>query len=258
MIPVSLTLRNFLSYGDEPQTLDFTQFRVACLSGDNGNGKSALLDAMTYALWGQARKGRHDRKPDDGLLRLGATHMSVEFAFDLDDDRYRVMRSFRRRPRSSVSELELQLFDPATEQFRPLTQAGAPSVTQGRIDDLLSMDYETFTNSAYLRQGHADAFTRKSPRERKQLLGRILGVDRYDRLQELARRRLNDLEDRIHHLTCQVNDASEALATRSDVESQVGQVGARLDEASKELAAAEQALARLQDRAVQAKALRAE
>ena len=39
MIPVSLTLRNFLSYGDEPQTLDFTQFRVACLTGDNGNGK---------------------------------------------------------------------------------------------------------------------------------------------------------------------------------------------------------------------------
>jgi len=258
MIPVSLTLRNFLSYGDEPQTLDFTQFRVACLTGDNGNGKSALLDAMTYALWGQARKGRHDRKPDDGLLRLGATHMSVEFAFDLDDDRYRVMRSFRRRPRSSVSELELQLFDPEADQFRPLTQAGAPSVTQGKIDDLLSMDYETFTNSAYLRQGHADAFTRKSPRERKQLLGRILGVDRYDRLQELARRRLTDLEDRMNHLTRKVDDASEALATRSDVDWQVEQVGGRLDEASKDLASAEQALARLQDRAVQAKALRAE
>ncbi|MEC8931540.1 MAG: SMC family ATPase, partial [Candidatus Latescibacterota bacterium] len=158
MIPVTLTLRNFLSYGEQPQSLDFTGFRVACLSGDNGNGKSALLDAITYALWGQARKGRHDRKPDEGLLRLGSTHMSVEFTFDLDRDRYRVLRSFRRRPRSSLSELELQCFDPVSDQFRPLTQAGSPTVTQRRIDDLLSMDYDTFTNSAFLLQGQADAF----------------------------------------------------------------------------------------------------
>src|SRR5438876_6337765 len=55
LIPIRLQLRNFMSYGDEPQTLDFAGIHVACLSGDNGNGKSALLDALTYALWGKTR-----------------------------------------------------------------------------------------------------------------------------------------------------------------------------------------------------------
>ena len=55
MIPLSLSLRNFLSYGENVPPLDFTQFRIACLTGDNGHGKSALLDGITYALWGEAR-----------------------------------------------------------------------------------------------------------------------------------------------------------------------------------------------------------
>jgi len=258
MIPVTLTLRNFLSYGEQPQSLDFTGFRVACLSGDNGNGKSALLDAITYALWGQARKGRHDRKPDEGLLRLGSTHMSVEFTFDLDRDRYRVLRSFRRRPRSSLSELELQCFDPVSDQFRPLTQAGSPTVTQRRIDDLLSMDYDTFTNSAFLLQGQADAFTRKSPRERKQLLGRILGVGRYDRLQDAARRKLADLDERVLHLDRKIDDATEALTTRREVEAELTQATKQLEEAGQQLVTAEAERTTWQERLSRAELLRRE
>ncbi|MBT3344581.1 MAG: SMC family ATPase [Gemmatimonadetes bacterium] len=258
MIPVSLTLRNFLSYGDEAQTLDFTGFRVACLSGDNGHGKSALLDALTYALWGQARKGRHDRKPDEGLLRLGATHMAVEFTFDLGVSRYRVLRSYRRRPKSSTSELELQIFDADSEQFRPLTEAGSPSVTQRRIDQLLSMDYDTFTNSAFLLQGQADAFTRKSPRERKELLGRILGVERYDRLQEHARQRLSDLDRRQLQLSQRIEEADQQLATREATVAELEQVTRRLGEISQELAAAEAELAQQSERLNRSQSLRRE
>lgn len=189
MIPLQLVLQNFLSYGDEAQTLDFTRFHVACLSGPNGHGKSALLDAITWSLWGQARKGRHDRKPDEGLLRLGARQMRVEFTFELDNGTHRVIRSFRRRPSSNLTELELQILDAQAGAYRPLSEAGATSITQARIDRLLSMDYDTFTNSAFLLQGHANAFTSKGSRERKQLLARVLGLGRYDRLQDGARAR---------------------------------------------------------------------
>jgi len=56
MIPLKLQLKNFLSYGSELQTIDFTSYPLICLSGKNGHGKSALLDAITWAVWGQARK----------------------------------------------------------------------------------------------------------------------------------------------------------------------------------------------------------
>ena len=59
--------------------------------------------------------------------------------------------------------------------------------TQQRINHLLSMDYETFINSAFIVQGRADEFTQKGARQRKEVLAEILGLSRYDRLQERAR-----------------------------------------------------------------------
>lgn len=79
MVPVKLTLSNFLSYGSEAQTLDFSRFHVACLSGRNGQGKSALLDALTWALWGEARKSSGAQKPDEELLRIGSRRMVILF-----------------------------------------------------------------------------------------------------------------------------------------------------------------------------------
>ena len=84
MIPHKIQLKNFLSYGAELQMIDFTPYRLIYLSGKNGHGKSALLDAMTWALWGQARKTTNAVKPDQGLLRLGQTHMIVIFDFELN------------------------------------------------------------------------------------------------------------------------------------------------------------------------------
>ncbi len=53
MIPHKLTVRNFMCYRDDVPPLHFDGINVVCLSGDNGAGKSALLDAMTWALWGR-------------------------------------------------------------------------------------------------------------------------------------------------------------------------------------------------------------
>src|SRR3972149_1613476 len=96
MIPLKLQLKNFLSYGAEIQTIDFQPYSLICLPGPNGHGKSALLDAITWALWGQARKAPGGTKPDEGLLRLGETRMMVEFTFDLSGERYRAIRTYER------------------------------------------------------------------------------------------------------------------------------------------------------------------
>ena len=83
MVPHKITLKNFLSYGEELQTIDFKNYNLICFSGRNGHGKSALLDAMTWALWGQARKITGTIKADDGLLRLGGQRMMVVLNFHL-------------------------------------------------------------------------------------------------------------------------------------------------------------------------------
>src|SRR3954447_6786811 len=97
MIPIKLTLRTFLSYGESGEPLDFTGLRVACLSGCNGGGKSAILDGITWALWGQARTS-----VADDLVRLGRSTMQVEFDFAFDGAEYRVIRK-RTRGRTGQS-----------------------------------------------------------------------------------------------------------------------------------------------------------
>ena len=175
MIPLSLRLRNFMSYGEQVPPLDFTPITTACLTGDNGHGKSALLDAITWALWGQTRA-----KSVDDIVRLGQEECEVEFVFDLEGDRYRVLRKRSLRTRSGLSALELHGFDPATGSYRALS-GNSIRETEAKIAQLLHMNYDTFVNSVFILQGRADEFTTRRPGERKRILSEILGLVRFRR-----------------------------------------------------------------------------
>lgn len=183
MIPLILRLRNFMSYGDRTATLDFDTFHVACLCGENGHGKSALLDAITWALWGRSRA-----RSEDDLVQLGKQDMEVELHFALGDTRYCVLRKRTLRTsgkrRIAVPTLELQV--ETGDGYRPLTEESV-GATQAQIQRILRVDYETFINSAFIVQGRADEFTVKSPAERKRILADLLGLERYAVLEEKAR-----------------------------------------------------------------------
>ncbi len=211
MIPVRLKLTNFLSYGEGAPALDFEQFHVACLSGKNGQGKSALLDAITWVLWGEARKSQGAIKPDEDLIRVGCTDMRVELVFDLEGERYRVIRGYHRSKsgKTNKSELEVQLFDATADTYRPITQ-GHLRDTQHVLLNILGLDYETFVNSAFLLQGRSDRFTRKNASERKAILAGILNLGKYDALNTLAR----DFERKTAQEIAQVERDVERLEGR--------------------------------------------
>ena len=184
MIPLKLTLSNFLCYRENVPPVDFTGLHVACICGSNGHGKSALLDSITWALWGKAR-GR----VQDEMISYGADECRVELDFTSRDQNYRVIRSHARggtRRRSGASDLQLMVLE--NDIPRAIT-GDLIRETQARIDQTIGMDYDTFINSAFLVQGRADEFTNKTPAERKAVLSKILGLETYDRLQLRARER---------------------------------------------------------------------
>ena len=212
MIPVRLELQNFLSYGTHAPALDFDQFDVACLSGRNGQGKSALLDAITWSVWGEARKSSGKRKPDDELIRIGARHMEVSFTFDVEASRYRVQRSFNRSAtgKTTTSDLEFQLYEPDEEVFKPLTGSHQRE-TQAIIERTIGLDYETFINSAFLLQGRSDEFTKKSPSQRKEILVNILDLSRYEKLASAAREKMKAARDEADRHEAEAARLKEAL-----------------------------------------------
>ncbi|MBE0415658.1 MAG: SMC family ATPase [Dehalococcoidia bacterium] len=241
MIPVKLRLRNFMCYREGVPPLSFEGLHVACLCGDNGNGKSALLDAMTWALWGRARA-----KTDDELIHLGRTEMEVEFEFALGQDRYRVIRKRSKPKVRGVGKtlLEFQQATPITSSdksdsrkaewgFRSIT-GNSVRQTQREIEKILHMDYDTFINSAFLLQGRADEFTTKEPHKRKEILADILGLSRYDELEKRAKDHARERERVKKDLESDIKDIDDELAHKGEYEAQLHEVREAIAELEKE------------------------
>ena len=103
-----------MCYRDNVPTLDLEDIHVACLCGSNGHGKSALLDAITWTLWGRARGQRQEQ-----LLHHGQEEMIVELEFDVRGERYKAVRRYSKARRSAQSSLELSVATGA--EYRPIT-----------------------------------------------------------------------------------------------------------------------------------------
>jgi exonuclease SbcC len=223
MIPIKLALRNFMCYRDNIPPISFDGIHTACISGDNGNGKSALIDAITWAVWGRTRA-----KSDDDLIHLGQTEMDVEFDFTVGQQLYRVLRKHskpKRRGRSGQTILEFQI---ATEDgFRSIT-GNSITQTQQKIISVLHMDYPTFINSAFLLQGHADEFTIKRPIERKQVLADILGLDIYDELEGQAKELAKQQETEKAQLQSSIKDISDELSQKPAYQAELEQAQSKL------------------------------
>ncbi len=240
MIPIKLKMRNFMCYQGDVPLLSFTGIHTACISGDNGNGKSALIDAMTWALWGKARS-----KSDDVLISQGQNEMEVEFDFAVGKQPYRIIRK-RSRPKkvgqAGQSILEFQIAQ--GEGYRSLTGDGM-SQTQQRIIDVLHMDYDTFINSALILQGRADEFTLKVPAKRAEVLSDILGFSYYDALAQDASDMARAAESEKDQLEAAINDILSELAGREQAELDLERIKQELAVSSSVLETQEKKLAEL-------------
>ncbi len=235
MIPEELHLRNFLSHRESD--LDLRSVHLASLVGENGAGKSALLDGITWCVWGRSRApyGR-----DEDLIYHGEAAIEVEFMFRMpyqggDERRFRILRRRELRGRRSGSSvLDFQVQGDAGWR---LLNGNSIRETQKRIEEQLGLDYDTFANSAYLRQGHADEFTVQTPADRKRVLGAVLGLERWAEYQERAKKQLAGAQGRLEELRRRLAEIEAELARRGEVEAALAQAEADAVTASARLQA---------------------
>lgn len=216
MIPIHLRISGFLSYRD-PVELDFTTFDLACISGQNGAGKSSLLDAITWSLFGEARS-----KDKDSLVNLQSKAAEVALTFSYEKNIYRVIRAL---PRGKTTTLEFQILDngPLTAdrdirpsstvngQWRPLTERTTRE-TQARIEQTLRLDYETFINAAFFLQGKADQFTQQNAGRRKDVLSSILGLEMWETYKVRTAEKRRALEEEINSIDGRIAEIDAELA----------------------------------------------
>ena len=227
MLPTRLELRNFLAYR-QPDPLLFEGIHLACLTGPNGAGKSSLLDAITWALWGRARV-----RSDDDLIYQGQQEMVVQLDFEQADSLYRVVRKRQRgkTAKTGRSQLDLFIWDKESSRWTPIS---APSLreTERKIADLLRLDYETFIHSAFLQQGRADAFTVKTPAQRKAILGEILGLQQWDIYEERAKNHLRQIDHNLSVIAIELDAIARQEAEEPILRRDLAAAEADLDDAA--------------------------
>ena len=239
MLPTRLEMRNFLAYRT-PDPINFEDLHLACLSGRNGAGKSSLLDAITWVLWGKARA-----RSDDDLIHLGQDEMQVSLEFLQGDQHYRVVRKRKpgRRRQSGgqtagQSSLELFVRDNETQVYRVISE---PSMreTQVRINALLRLDYEIFVHSAFLQQGKADVFTTKTPAQRKEILSEILGLERWTQYEDESKKRLNQIQNEMVMLASRITEMETEIAEEPALERELEEAETQREAAYEQVRIAE-------------------
>jgi len=183
MRPVRLELQGFTCYR-EKQVVDFTSLGVFAIAGPTGSGKSSLLDAITFALYGKVpRLGGQNL---DEFISLGASRASVVLDFDMQGERFRVVRSM---PRSGAKRAQVEQITDGAEKA---LGDGVGEVNE-KVRALLGLDYEAFIQSVLLPQGDFARFLKSNPKDQQKILRDLLRLGIYEKMRERAANEAREL-----------------------------------------------------------------
>lgn len=198
MTPLRLELGGFTVFR-EKTSVEFAGLDLFAIAGPTGSGKSTILDALTYGLYGQtARLGRTGL---DVLISPGMSQMFVTLEFKTAQGTYRVTRTADRKPSGNVSRntrIE-HLGDGA--RWTQLSESEKLKDADNKLESLLGLDYDGFTRSVLLPQGAFDEFLKGDTGKRRKLLVNLLGLDRVEQMQKEAGRRARDAENAVKGIT---------------------------------------------------------
>src|SRR5688572_21372970 len=208
MRPLRLDLHGFTVFR-EPTTVDLTDADYFALVGPTGSGKSTILDAICFALYGTVPRWG-DRRRIENALAPSAAQAKVRLVFEASGVRFVATRVVRRDGKGKVSTahagleqlppgFDLRLFDaPAAERGESLgtVLAGTWSEMEPAVLEAVGLPYEQFTSCVVLPQGEFARFLHAKPAERQEILVNLLGLHVYQRVGERAGLRQRDAEAR--------------------------------------------------------------
>ena len=218
MRPQKLSLKNFMPFrvtGDQVHEVDFSQLGLFSITGPMGSGKSALVDAMVWCLYGRTARYGVDSK---GVISTGEQTCEVALDFTIGERWFRAVRRTGRITDSGLSERE------GEEWIQD--KSGSALLTK-RIEELLGLDFDSFTKTVILPQGRYAEFLTSEPKKRRELLAKILELGVYARVADQAKIVAGQAKTRAETLRETLAQyaglSQEHIALRKDELSKLGQ-----------------------------------
>lgn len=178
-----IKLTHFLSHVDTE--LDLRECHPYLFIGENGAGKSSLVkDAITFTLFGESRASG----AGDDLIYNEEKSLRTEIRFNVKEAEYRVVR---KRERSKKTDISLYLF----QDNRWIEKTNVTNtLTQIDIENIVGFNYNTFAVSACLEQNSRLNFSELTPKQCKDIVMKILEIDKYNDYEKVVRDRIRNLE----------------------------------------------------------------
>jgi len=207
MRPLELRLRNFRSYFGADSVFDFRERGLVGVVGPIGSGKSSLLDAIAFALYGRTATVASSTK---SLIHQRADGATVSLRFAVDGEVWEVTRALRRKGQSVHGLERLEADEAEPERLEALV---LEVEVNDRIIELLGLEFDGFSRSVMLAQGRFSEFLRSRPAERDKVLKGVFGHDRIDVMRAAAKERSAVEAARVEALSVRL-EAADALAGR--------------------------------------------
>ena len=185
MIIKTVELENFKSHLNT--RVDF-ETGISIIMGDNGAGKSSILESISFALFKE-----YASKKMDKLINNDKNQMQVTVLFIANGRTYKVVR---KRKRNSSPESMLYVKD----NGRFLVIEKGDAAVSEEIERIIDLDKNLFLNAVYVKQGEIANLVTKNPSEKKEMMGRLLGVDDLENSWKNMKFIIKDYNDREIHI----------------------------------------------------------
>ena len=180
MRPVRLEMEGFTAFRDTT-VVDFEGADLFALAGPTGAGKSSIIDALTFALYGSVP--RLDDRRVAPVISQNLTEARVRLDFTVDGEAWTAVRVVRATKGGGATTREARL-----ERCGEVVAGTADEVTEA-VTARLGLTYDHFTTCVSLPQGQFARFLHDKPSSRQELLVRLLDLGLYERVAGAARQR---------------------------------------------------------------------
>lgn len=214
MLPSRLVMENFFSHKNTE--VDFSDFNSALLIGNsegdyrksNGAGKSAIFEAIVWALFNKSRVAMMD-----DVIKWGELSCKVSLEFLHDGKTYKVTRT--RFAANSTTTIELKTID-SFGDWKDISGSTSGETNQ-RIEDIIKLDYRTFINSTYFRQNDISEFAESEASKKKEILKSIIDLSRWDSYEKASKSKAKELAGEVKILQTMLQDYDSVVQSITQV-----------------------------------------